>query len=111
MLGNFAGRSYVWLDVLTPLGTLSSVPCSLVVMQQSFTSMARREGLGRSGAKQHSTGGVACAWGGIRQTPELAVAFEALKESADHSGVAMGAKTRSLLTRTHFVCISPSKST
>jgi len=31
------------------------------------------------------------------------VAFEALRESSGHSGVAMGAKTRSLLTRTHFV--------
>ena len=44
--------------------------------------------------------------GGIRQT---ALAFEALRESADHSGVAMGAKTRSLLTRTHFVRISSAK--
>lgn len=46
--------------------------------------------------------------GGIRQT---AVAFEALRDSADHSGVAMDAKTRSLLTRTHFVRISSAKST
>ena len=44
--------------------------------------------------------------GGIRQT---ALAFEALRELADHSGVAMGAKTRSLLTRTHFVRISSAK--
>ena len=44
--------------------------------------------------------------GGIRQTANV---FEALRESADHSGVAMGAKTRSLLTRTHFVRISSAK--
>jgi hypothetical protein len=114
MLENFAGRSTSRLDVLTPLGTLSSVPCSLVVMQQSFTYMARREGLGRSGAKQQSTGGCFSCMGGRGGIRQTAVAFEALRqreESADHSGVAMGAKTRSLLTRTHFVCISPAKST
>ena len=75
-------------------------------MQQSFTSMARREGLGRSGAKQQSTGGVFLVHGVTEVAfvkQQRVVAVEALRDSADHSGVAMGAKTRSLLTRTHFV--------
>jgi hypothetical protein len=94
-------------DVPTPLGTLSSVPCSLAVMQQQFAYMARLEGLGRSGAKQHRPG---CFLVHGWQSSNT-IAFEALKESTVHSCVAMYAKTRSLLTRTHFVCISLAKST
>jgi hypothetical protein len=61
----------VRLNVLTPLGTLSSVPCSLVVvMQQQFTYMARREGLSRSGAKQRGPG-CFCAWVVVAKPQQL----------------------------------------
>jgi hypothetical protein len=68
MLAGLLAR--VRLKVLTPLGTLSSVPCSLVVMQQQFTYMARREGLGRSGAKQRRQG-CFCAWVAVARPQQL----------------------------------------
>jgi hypothetical protein len=68
MLAGLLAR--VRLNVLTSLGTLSSVPCSLVVIQQQFTYMARHEGLGRSGAKQRGPG-FFCAWVAVAKSQQL----------------------------------------
>jgi len=88
-------------DVLTPLGTLPSVPCSLKVMQEQFTYKARHEGLGRAGAKQTLVG----MFGGVG-SPARARKIQlvsTLSNRSGHLGMVVCTRTRSLLTRTHLV--------
>ena len=70
-------------------------------MQEQFTYKARREGLGRPGAKQTLVGMFEGVGSPARARKIQLVST--LSNRSGHLGVAVCTRTRSLLTRTHFV--------